>query len=192
MVGGPAQDGGDGARFPVAQPQLAMYAFHGANVPGWGQGAEAHLGEALRILALIGDTASMPRSDRPAPGSRSPMSAEHKEALKAGRSESRAVRRYLEALDRNRPRRGRRRTSEAIRQQLESVEKRLEDAEPFERLHLLQERRDLEADLASLEEEFVRVAAAYSARKGISYSTWREWGVEAAVLRRAGITRGQQ
>ncbi|GEM_PF-1532458 len=178
-----------------------MEAFHGANVPGWGQGAEAHLGEALRILALIGDTASMPRSDRPAPGSRSPMSAEHKEALKAGRSESRAVRRYLEALDRNRPRRGRRRTSEAIRQQLESVEKRLEDAEPFERLHLLQERRDLEAelasrdqgvDLATLEEEFVRVAAAYSARKGISYSTWREWGVEAAVLRRAGITRGQQ
>jgi hypothetical protein len=129
------------------------------------------------------------------------MSAEHKEALRAGRNESRAVRRYLEALDSNRPRRGRRRTPDAIRQQLESVEKQLDGADPFERLHLLQERRDLEAelasrdqgvDLATLEEEFVRVAAAYSARKGISYSTWREWGVAVAVLRRAGIRRGQR
>jgi hypothetical protein len=35
----------------------------------------------------------------------------------------------------------------------------------------------------------VKAASAYSARKGISYAAWRELGVEAAVLKRAGISR---
>ena len=32
-------------------------------------------------------------------------------------------------------------------------------------------------------------AAAYGARKGISYSVWRKSGVPAAVLKKAGISR---
>jgi len=35
----------------------------------------------------------------------------------------------------------------------------------------------------------VAVAREYGERQGISYTTWREVGVDAAVLTRAGITR---
>ena len=36
---------------------------------------------------------------------------------------------------------------------------------------------------------FVKVARSYSERQGITYTTWREIGVDAAVLSKAGITR---
>ena len=45
-------------------------------------------------------------------------------------------------------------------------------------------------DLSGLEKEFVKVAKAYSAKKRISYGTWREFGVPPEVLKKAGITRG--
>ena len=41
-----------------------------------------------------------------------------------------------------------------------------------------------------LEDEFVDAASGYSQRKGISYTAWRELGVPASVLKRAGIGRG--
>ena len=48
----------------------------------------------------------------------------------------------------------------------------------------------LACDESALEEDFVVAAADYSERKGISYAAWREAGIDAAVLRRAGIRRG--
>ena len=75
----------------------------------------------------------------------------------------------------------------------------VETAAPVQQLQLVQERMDLEAeleamqtkvDLSELEDEFVAVAATYGARKGISYAAWREVGVDAAVLKRAGVRRG--
>ena len=39
------------------------------------------------------------------------------------------------------------------------------------------------------DEVIVAAGAAYSERKGISYAAWREIGVPAAVLKRAGISR---
>jgi hypothetical protein len=126
------------------------------------------------------------------------MTAEHKKALAQGREQSRAVRNYLEALEAHRPRRGRRRTPDSIKKRLDAIEDELVDASSIQRLQLLQERRDLEAeleqgtatvDLASYEKAFVKVAAAYGDAKGISYSTWREAGVPAEVLNRAGIAR---
>jgi hypothetical protein len=126
------------------------------------------------------------------------MTSEHKEALARGRDESRAVRRYLEAVERNRPRRGRKRTAESIQRQLEGIEAKLADADALTRLNLLQSRVDLQAELASLadtedltalEEAFVKAAKSYGERKGISYEVWREAGVDAAVLKRAGIGR---
>jgi len=36
----------------------------------------------------------------------------------------------------------------------------------------------------------VKVAKAYSQRKGISYGAWKEFGVPSDVLKKAGITRG--
>lgn len=128
-----------------------------------------------------------------------PMTPDHKEALAQGREESRAVKRYLEALETSRPRRGRRRTPESIDKQLAAIEEKLAAADALTRLKLLQDRIDLqkeltgageEMDLTSLEESFVKVAKAYGERKGISYAVWREVGVDPAVLKRAGISRG--
>lgn len=44
-------------------------------------------------------------------------------------------------------------------------------------------------DVGALEAEFVRAAKDYGQRKGISYAAWRAAGVDAAILKRAGITR---
>lgn len=127
------------------------------------------------------------------------MSQEHKNALALGREQGRSVRRYLEALDAHRPKRGRKRTAESIQRRLDDIEARLETAEPLSRLQLVQERMNLQAELASkadtvdlsqLEEEFVEAAKDYGERKGITYAAWREAGVDAAVLKRAGIRRG--
>jgi hypothetical protein len=126
------------------------------------------------------------------------MTDEHKAALARGREEGRAVRRYLEALERHKPRRGRKRTPESIKRRLALVNGQLEDADSLARLHLLQERTDLEAelkritapdDVSALERSFVKVARAYGQRKGIGYDAWRAAGVPAAVLGKAGITR---
>src|ERR1700739_1377102 len=59
---------------------------------------------------------------------RAPMSAGHKQALAVGREESRAVRRYLEALQAHKPKRGRKRTSESIQARLDQIERRLATA----------------------------------------------------------------
>src|ERR1700758_697858 len=77
------------------------------------------------------------------------MSDEHKHALAVGREESRAVRRYLEALQAHKPKRGRKRTSESIQSRLEQIERRLPNADPLTRVHLVQERLNLQAELAA-------------------------------------------
>jgi hypothetical protein len=126
------------------------------------------------------------------------MSAEHKAALAEGRTQGRAVRAYLEALDANKPKRGRKRTPDSIKKRLAAIEQDLQSADQLHSLHLRQERRDLQSeltamnekvDLAGVEKEFVAAAKAYGQRKGISYATWREAGVEPAVLKKAGISR---
>ena len=126
------------------------------------------------------------------------MSDDHKAALAEGRNQGRAVRRYLEALEAHKPKRGRKRTPESMQKRLARIEVELASADPLKRLQLIQERLDLGAeleatsakvDLTGLERDFVGAAKAYSARKGISYAAWRELGVEPAVLKKAGISR---
>jgi hypothetical protein len=126
------------------------------------------------------------------------MSAEHKAALARGRSEGKAVRDYLDALRANKPKRGRKRTPDSIKKRLTAIDTQLAEADPLGELRLVQERRDLEAelaamgnavDLSTIEGSFVKVAKAYSDRQGISYAAWREVGVEASVLKKAGIRR---
>jgi len=131
---------------------------------------------------------------------RTPMSDEHKAALAEGRNQGRSVRRYLEALDAHKPKRGRKRTTDSMQKRLDRIDAELVSADPLKRLQLIQERLDLKqelesagevVDLSGLEQEFVDAAAAYSRRKGISYAAWRELGVEPAVLKRAGISRAK-
>ena len=132
------------------------------------------------------------------PPKKKAMSNEHKAALAEGRAQGRAVRNYLEALEAHKPKRGRKRTPDSIKKRLERIDQDLPTADALSRLHLVQERMDLENELASmqaghdlsaLEEEFVSAARTYGERKGISYSAWREAGVEPSVLKRAGISR---
>lgn len=122
------------------------------------------------------------------------MTDAHKEALANGRAAGRVVRRYLYAVV-EAPTRTRtaRRSAAAIEGRLAAVDEALATAAPLQRLHLLQERIDLEAeleaqgpgeDLGELEEAFVQVAATYSARKGIGYSAWRAIGVDPRRRRR--------
>lgn len=134
----------------------------------------------------------------PAKKSTRGMSDEHKAALAEGRAQGRAVRSYLEALEAHKPKRGRKRTPDSIQKRLDRIDAELETAEPMKRLHLVQERIDLERELASatdgvdlseLERGFVEAAKGYSERKGISYAAWRELGVPAATLKAAGISR---
>lgn len=126
------------------------------------------------------------------------MSDSHKAALAEGRTQGRAVRVYLEALESNKPKRGRKRTPDSIKKRLADVNREIAAADPLKRLQLVQERINLEAelgavddkvDLAALEKEFIAAAPGYGARKGISYSAWRELGVAAATLKAAGISR---
>lgn len=126
------------------------------------------------------------------------MTDEHKAALAEGRAQGRAVRLYLEALEANKPKRGRKRTPDSIKKRLDRVTVELETADPLKRLQLTQEQLDLEAELAAgeqtvdlgaLEKDFVASAAAYAKRKGISYGAFRSVGVSPAVLRAAGISR---
>ena len=128
------------------------------------------------------------------------MSDDHKAALAEGREHGRKVRRYLEAIETNRPKRGRKRSPDAMRNRLTAIEDELMTADPLKRLQLVQERLTLQThleaddqplDLDELEADFTAVAKGYSERKGITYAAWREIGVEPAVLKKAGISRGQ-
>lgn len=127
------------------------------------------------------------------------MSDSHKAALAEGREQGRAVRRYLEALEAHKPKRGRKRTPESVQKRLAAIDEKIAEADALTRLHLVQERMNLENELASsdstvdlqgLEEEFAASAAPYGARKGITYAAWRQLGVDPAILRKAGIKRG--
>lgn len=124
------------------------------------------------------------------------MTEQHKEALKVGRLEARAIKAYLKALDARKP--GRRVTRESLEARLGSIEAKIaESDDPLRKLELVQKKLDIEDSLdqvedarniADLEGGFVQHARSYSERKGISYTAWRQIGVTAATLKAAGIT----
>lgn len=126
------------------------------------------------------------------------VSESQKKAMAKGRANSRIVKDYLEALERTRPRRGRKRTTASIRKRLDAISAEMPDATQLGKLELIQERINLEAELDQLQAAeditdkqaaFVSIAKDYSDSRGISRAAWREMGVPADVLRSAGITR---
>ena len=125
------------------------------------------------------------------------MDEEHKAKLAQGRNDARAVRAYLEFLEDNRPKRGRRRTEESIKKRLSIIEAELDSASPLARLNMYQEQMDLSAELEAMAETvdgtelraaFVGAARRYSDSKGIGKAAFKQMGVDAATLREAGIT----
>ena len=124
------------------------------------------------------------------------MDAAHKAKLAQGRADARAVKGYLEFLEENKPRRGRRRTKDSITKRLAAIDAELEDATALARLNLVQERMDLEAELEAMSQTvdgselraaFVEAAGRYAESKGISRSAFRQLGVDAKTLNEAKI-----
>ena len=124
------------------------------------------------------------------------LTPQHKAAMAAGRTEANHVRAYLEALEANKPRRGRQRTVESIKKQLAQVQVNLRGATAMRKLELVARRIELESeldakqarsDLTALRKNFVKSAAKYASRKGIPKQAFREAGVPAADIRKAGI-----
>ena len=123
------------------------------------------------------------------------MSKEHKDALAQGRLEARSVKASLDAVGNKK--RGRHVTKASLEKKLSTIDSRLKsEPNPLKRLDLMQARADTEkavgkigntVDPEELAAGFVAHAKSYSQRKGISYSTWRQFGVPAEVLRKAGI-----
>lgn len=128
------------------------------------------------------------------------MSDEHRAALKRGRQEAAAIRRYLEAVASRKP--GRPVTAESLQKRLAKLEEQLDNEDnPLKAIELEQRRLDAQSALADLgdapdveelEKEFVEHAKSYSERKGISYAAWRAGGVPAATLKKAGISRSSK
>ena len=126
------------------------------------------------------------------------MTPEHKAALAKGREQGRAVRDYLAALEEEK-KPGRRFDPELLQLRIaETQEKTDAEPDPAKRVELIQKRLDYEekladvgeaVDLEALEKDFVEAVKEYSERKGIAYTAWREAGVPAAVLKKAGIPR---
>jgi hypothetical protein len=127
------------------------------------------------------------------------MSAAHKRALAEGRTMSATVDRYLAAV--NTPkRRGRKITKATLEERLASAQVRVKTATGVEKLFAAQDIRDLESKLAelnaanasdvkTLEAAFVKIAKRFSDNRGVDYGAWRDAGVPADVLRRAGVAR---
>lgn len=135
-------------------------------------------------------------------GPKKALTPAHKAAMAEGRSDGKIVDRYLVALEQTKPRRGRQRSTATIDKRLVAIKAELDaGAKPLKIVHLVQERFDLEAErraltakdgnqIPALEKDFVKVGKRYAQRKGLTYAAWREVGVSADVLRRAGIARG--
>lgn len=123
------------------------------------------------------------------------MTQEHKDALAQGRREARAIKSYLKALESKKP--GRPVTKESLEKRLAKANEKIEaEDNPLKEVELIQTRIDIEdqlnrledqSDFEELEADFIEHAKAYSDRKEITYSAWREYGVPAATLREAGI-----
>jgi hypothetical protein len=127
------------------------------------------------------------------------MSTAHKQALAEGRAASKVVDRYVVAI--NAPkRRGRKVSRATLETRLVEARARSKTATGVEKVFATQAVRDLQekiakanagngADLKALESDFVRVAKKFSTSRSVSYGAWRDSGVPADVLKRAGIAR---
>jgi hypothetical protein len=127
------------------------------------------------------------------------LSASHKQALAEGRTMSATVDRYLSAV--NTPkRRGRKVSKAALVERLAEARSRAKSATGVDKVLAAQDVRDLQTrianmneasgnDIKSLEADFVKIAKRFGENRGIGYGAWRDAGVPATVLKKAGVAR---
>jgi hypothetical protein len=133
------------------------------------------------------------------PPAHAKLSPAHKQALAEGRAMSAIIDRYLFAI--NTPhRRGRPVSKETLQARVYAARARYKSATGVAKLLAAQEVRDLQirlaamsgttpTDLQHLETAFVKIAKRFGDNHGIDYHAWREAGVPATVLKKAGIAR---
>ena len=127
------------------------------------------------------------------------MSPAHKKALAQGRTMSATVDRYLAAI--NTPKtRGRKVTKATLTERLATAQAQAKTTTGVDKVLKAQEIRDLQAKLAqanvtssadvkTLESAFVKIAKTFGENRGVGYGAWRDAGVPADVLKKAGIAR---
>ena len=144
-------------------------------------------------------TTRKPTKRAPKRSAQRTLSAAHKRALAEGRTLSATVDRYLAAVTTPK-RRGRKVSTATLQQRLESARARFKTVAGVEKVLAAQEIRDLQAkidhqrsvtvtDIKSLEASFVKIAKRFGENRGIGYGAWRDAGVPAPVLKRAGVAR---
>ena len=117
------------------------------------------------------------------------LTDEHRAAMSLGSIQANAVRTYLTSIQ----------SAEPVRRPTKSAAELQEllanSTDPMERLRLrpqLREALEMESKTSSsLTAKFIEHAAAFGARFGITYADWREEGVPASVLKKAGIGRSK-
>ena len=138
MVRRPAEDLLDVDRLVVGEPERAVDRFshaHPRYKPGM-DGPRIALIFVFRSARLFFMASKARRKTQ--------MSDDHKAALAVGRTEGRVVRRYLDALEANKPKRGRKRTPDSIQRRLKAIDAELAETDKLNELKLVQERMNLE------------------------------------------------
>lgn len=127
------------------------------------------------------------------------LTDDEKQRMADGRSNTRIVDRYLRDLATGKyHRRGPRKTDpDVIQAELAELDAKIATSLPgVEKLVLIEDRKKLRQTLAGraenqafdeLENKFIDIAKLFSDSRGISYESWREMGVPARVLIKAGI-----
>jgi hypothetical protein len=112
---------------------------------------------------------------------------------------SATVNRYLAVV--NTPqRRGRKVSKATLIDRLATARVQAKTASGIDKVLAAQAVRDLQAkvaqlesasgtDLKTLEADFVKIAKQFGEQRGITYGAWRDAGVSAQVLKRAGVAR---
>ena len=126
----------------------------------------------------------------------------HKEALAEGRNHLESSAGTSTPWRRTSPTAAASAPPDTVKKRLATVEAaELKDSSGLARLNLLQDRRDLEVELASMQAVRARLERAgkgiregpqegYSAKKRISYGAWREFGVPARSIEESRDSRG--
>jgi hypothetical protein len=150
-------------------------------------------------LMAAAKTARKATKKRPGPRE---MTASHKKALARGRELSATVDRYLQAI--NTPkRRGRKVSVATLQKRLKDAQETAKTGSGVAKVLAAQDVRDLKAkiaeatapgtvDLKQLEADFLKIAKTFSEQRNITYGAWRDAGVSAAILQKAGIARTRE
>lgn len=124
------------------------------------------------------------------------QAATHKQALFDAKSESQKISHYLRALENRKKGRGPRKNPDVLERRIASLQVYVKEATGLRRLQAVQRIRNMQREQSELadagnfgkfEADFIASAKSYSEKNGIDYGSWREVGVDAAVLKKAGI-----